>query len=109
MEVIDDGRDIRIKKRQPFKAKWLRLPATWLEKLEQSKSVGTYKLANRILREAFKREHVGGEIVLSRKVTGLPSTTSIRAARELVKLGLISIHQNGNKAIRVVNLLLLKE
>jgi hypothetical protein len=77
----------------------------WINKLEQSKSVGTHKLAHRILREAFKREHTGGQIVLSRKVTGLASTTAVRAARELVKFGLIRIEQSGNKAIRVVQLL----
>jgi hypothetical protein len=107
MEVIDDGRDIRLqRKHQPFRVKWVPLRATWIDRLEQSKSVGTYKLAHRILREAFKRKYVGGEIVLSRKVTGLPGTTIGRAARELVKLGLIEIEQSGNKAIRVVNLLL---
>jgi hypothetical protein len=107
MEVIDDGRDIRLKRRrQPFRAAWVRLPAMWISKLEQSRSVGTFKLALRILKEAFKRKHIGGEIVLSRKVTGLPSSTTTRAAKELANLGLIQIQQNGNKAIRVVNLLL---
>jgi hypothetical protein len=107
VEVIDDGRDIRLKRKyQPFKAEWVRLPATWINRLEQSKSVSTYKLAHRILREAFKREHVGGQIVLSRKVTGLPCSTTVRAARELHKLGLIQIQQSGNKAIRVMKLLL---
>jgi hypothetical protein len=107
MEVIDDGRDIRFKrKHQPFKTEWVRLPATWIDRLEQSKSASTLKLAHRILREAFKREHVGGQIVLSRKVTGLPCTTTVRAARELGRLGLIQIQQSGNKAIRVMNLIL---
>ena len=77
-----------------------------MSRLEQSRSVGTFKLAHRILREAFKREHVGGQIVLSRKVTGLPCTTTSRAARELANLGLIQIQQIGNKATKVVNLLL---
>jgi hypothetical protein len=107
MEVVDDGRDIRLKrKHQPFNAEWVRLPGIWISTLEQSRSVGTFKLAHRILREAFKRQYVGGQIVLSRKVTGLPCTTTTRAARELVNLGLIEIQQSGNKAIRVVNLLL---
>ena len=99
MEVVDDGRDIRLKrKHQPFNAEWVRLPGIWISTLEQSRSVGTFKLAHRILREAFKRQHVGGQIVLSRKVTGLPSSTTVRAARELTRLGLIQI--------RVVNLFL---
>jgi hypothetical protein len=107
VEVVDDGRDIRLKrKHRPFKAEWVRLPAMWSDRLEQSKSVGTYKLAHRILKEAFKREQIGGQIVLSRKVTGLPCSTTVRAARELAKLGLIQIRQNGNKAIRVMYLLL---
>jgi hypothetical protein len=107
MEVIDDGRDIRLKpKHASFQAEWVRLPASWINRLEQSNSASTFKLAHRILKEAFKRKHVGGEIVLSRKVTGLPCTTTTRAARELVNLGLIQIQQSGNKATRVVNLLL---
>jgi hypothetical protein len=107
MEIIDDGRDIRLKRKHPpFKAEWVKLPAMWIDRLSQSKSVGTCKLAHQILKEAFKREQVGGQIILSRKVTGLPNTTTVRAARELVKLGLIQIQQGGNKAIRVVNLLL---
>ena len=105
MEAIDDGRDIRIK-RKPFKPKWVRLPAIWIDRLEQSSSAGTHKLANRILMEAYKREQVGGQIILSRKVTGLPCSTTTRAARELAKLGLIQIQQSGCKAIRVTNLLL---
>jgi hypothetical protein len=107
MEVIDDGRDIRLKpKYQPFKAEWVRLPTVWIDRLEQSNSPSTHKLAHRILREAFKRKQVGGQIVLSRKVTGLPCSTTIRAATELAKLGLIKIQQSGSKATRVTNLLL---
>ena len=107
MEVIDDGRDIRLKrKHQLFKIEWVRLPAIWINRLEQSNSSSTHKLAHRILMEAFKREQVGGQIVLSRKVTGLPCSTTVRAAREPTKLGLIQIQQSGNKAIRVTNLLL---
>ena len=68
MEVIDDGRDIRLKrKHQPFKTEWVRLPAKWIDWLEQSNSASTHKLAHRILIEAFKREQVGGQIVLSRR------------------------------------------
>jgi hypothetical protein len=107
MEVIDDGRDIRLqRKHQPFKTEWVRLPAIWIDRLEQSRSVSTYKLAHRILKEAFKRKQVGGQIVLSRKVTGLPCSTIVRAARELAKLGLIQIQQNASKALRVTNLFL---
>jgi hypothetical protein len=84
----------------------VRLPALWVDRLEQSNSASTHKLAHRILMEAFKREQVGGQIVLSRKVTGLPCSTTVRAARELAKLGLIQIQQSGSRATRVTNLLL---
>ena len=105
MEVIDDGRDIRLKrKHQPFKTEWVRLPAIWIDRLEQSNSSSTHKLAHRILMEAFKREQIGGQIVLSGRVTGLPCSTTVRAARELVKLELIQIQRSGNKALRVTNL-----
>src|SRR5262245_50463366 len=109
MEVVDDGRDIRLKRKhqhQPFKTEWVRLPTLWIDRLEQSDSVSTHKLAHRILKEAFKREHVGGEIVLSRKVTGLPCSTTVRAARELAMLGLIQIQRSGHKALRVTHLFL---
>jgi hypothetical protein len=107
MEIIDDGRDVRPKRNhQPFKAEWVKLPAMWINRLGQSKSGSTYKLAHRILGEAFKRNRVGGQIVLSRKVTGLPCSTTVRAAKELAKLGLIQIQQSGNKAIRVMNVIL---
>jgi hypothetical protein len=48
--------------------------------------------------EAFKREHIGGDIVLSSEVTRMPQTTRRRVAKELVKLGLIDIEQIGNGA-----------
>jgi hypothetical protein len=61
MEIIDNGRDIWLKrKHQPFKVDWVRLPTTWIDKLEQSNNSSTHKLAHRILMEAFKREQVGG-------------------------------------------------
>ena len=57
MEVIDDGRDIRLKrKHQPFKAEWVRLPAKWINTLEQSKSAGTFKLAHRILKRGIQAQ-----------------------------------------------------
>jgi hypothetical protein len=58
-----------------------------------------------ILFEAFKREQVGGEIVLSATMTGMPRTTRRRATAELVKLKLIEIKQCGNGAVRVISLL----
>jgi hypothetical protein len=55
--------------------------------------------------EAFKREQVGGEIVLSMEVTGMPHSTRKRATTELVKLGLIKVKRRGQQAVRVVSLL----
>jgi DNA-binding transcriptional ArsR family regulator len=89
------------KKRKPFKAQWVKLPRYWVEAVQQSKSASTYQLAMAILFEAFKREHLIGEIVLSSTMTKMPRCTKMRAARELVELGLIKIRQDGNQAVRV--------
>jgi hypothetical protein len=61
-------------------------------------------LALIILIEAFKREQIGGEIVLSLEVTGMYRNTRARAAAELVRLGLIAIRREGREAIRVLKL-----
>jgi DNA-binding IclR family transcriptional regulator len=57
-----------------------------------------------ILIEAFKREQIGGEIVLSMETTGMPSSTRARAVDELVRLGLIRVKRNGRQAVRVIRL-----
>jgi hypothetical protein len=57
------------------------------------------------LKEAFRREYVGGEIVLSTEVTGLSRKVRCRAVKKLVKLGLIEIEQNGNQATRVISII----
>jgi hypothetical protein len=85
---------------------FVKVPAKWIERLERSKSPGTFKLAHRILREAFKREYVGGEIVLTTEATGLSRKVRSKAIKELVRLGLIEIEQKGNQAIRVTKVLL---
>jgi hypothetical protein len=56
--------------------------------------------------EAFRRQHVGGEIVLSTGATGLSRKVRSRAVKELLGLGLIEVEQHGNQAVRVTNLLL---
>ena len=91
-------------KRLAFKPQWVKLPARWVKTLRRSKSASTYQLALTILIEAFKREQVGGEIVLSTKTTGMPSSTRARAVRELVKLGLITVKRDGRQAVRIINL-----
>jgi hypothetical protein len=60
-----------------------------------------YQLAVTILFEAFKREQIGGEIVLSMEVTGMPGSTRKRAIAELVNLRLIKVRKHGKHAIRV--------
>ena len=94
------------KKRKPFEGQFVKLPDYWIERLERSTSPGTFKLAHRILKEDFKRQFVGGEIVLSTEATGLSRKVRSRAVKELVGLGLIEIEQNGNQAVRVTNILL---
>jgi hypothetical protein len=91
-----------IKKRTPFKTEWAKLPRRWVEALWQSRSVNTYQLALAILFEAYKRKHIGGDIVLSSALVKMPRNTRMRAARELVRLGLIQIKQDGKQASRVL-------
>ena len=79
------------------------------ERLERSNNPGTFKLAHRILKDAFKRQYVGGEMVLSTEATGLSRKVRFKAVKELVGLGLIQIKQTGNQAVRVTNLLLDKK
>lgn len=90
-------------RKEPFIADWARFPAAWREALHQAKSAGTtYDLALVILFEAFKRERIDGEIVLSADLTRMSRFTRRRATKELVELGLIKIRrQSGNQAYRV--------
>lgn len=108
VEELDTG-VVPKKKRKPFKAEWAKIPRQWEKALRQSQCVSTYRLALLILFEAFKRERVGGEIVLSSAVTGMPRVTKMKAVKELVELGLIQIEQNGNQAMRVSHIYYLKK
>ena len=91
------------KARKAFKVEWVKFPTAWREALHRAKSAGTtYDLALAILFEAFKREHAGGEIVLSAGLTEMSRYARRRATKELVKLGLIKLHrQSGSQAYRV--------
>jgi len=110
--ILRDGRWIAIdtintatpanKKRKPF---FVKFPHFWIERLKRSNNPGTFKLAFEILKEAFKRQHVGGEIALSTEATQLPREVRRRAVRELIQLGLIETEQNGNQAIRVTSII----
>ena len=93
-------------KHKPFGVQFVKLSERWMQRLERSNSPGTFKLAHRILKEAFKRQYVGGEIVLSTEATGLSRKVRSKAVKELVGLGLIEIEQTGNQTVRVTNLLL---
>lgn len=97
------------KGRKPFSVQFVKLPTYWIEQLEQSNNPGAFKLAHRILKDEFKCQYVGGEIVLSSEATGLSRKVRSKAVKELVGLGLIKIKQNGNQAVRVTKLLLREE
>lgn len=88
------------KPRPPFRAQWVKVPASWLTALRQTKSGSTKQLALEILLTKFQQKR--GAIVLSAAMTGMPKTTRKVAARELVKLGLIEIEEDGRQAMRVV-------
>jgi hypothetical protein len=96
------------KKRKPFEVSFVKLPKFWIDQLRHARKLSTVTLAHVILQEAFKRQHLGGEIVLSTKATGLSRQVRARAVNELRELGLIETEQNGNQAVRVT-LLLLRE
>lgn len=104
VEVLNPKRPAR-KRRKSFEARWVQLSHYWIERLEKAHSIYTFKLANRILCEAFKRKRVGGDIILSAVVTGLPRQRRAEAIRELVKLRLIEVTKCGNQAVRVARLL----
>jgi hypothetical protein len=92
------------KRRKSFEFEWVKVPRHWVTGLARTRSSATYRLAFIILIEAFKRKHLGGKIVLSFKVTGIPHTTRMRAALELVELGLIEIRTEARKAAVVSKL-----
>jgi hypothetical protein len=106
IETVELNTSPVLKSRKSFQPEWVKLPRRWVEVLRQSKSIGTYQLAHIILFEAFKREQIGGEIVLSSAMTGMSQTTRRRAAKELAELGLIQIEKRrGRQALRVVSLI----
>ena len=111
--VYRDGKKIAVdtintlataQRRKPFEVSFVKLPAYWIDRLQGSNNPGTFKLAHHILKEEFKRQLVGGEIVLSTEATRLSRKVRSRAVKELVRLGLIEIEQNGNRAVRVTHL-----
>ena len=89
-------------RKRPFKAKWVRLPTRWITALRRTRRASATQLAHTILLEAFKVEFGGGEIILSAHTTGMPSATRSKAARELVRLGLIKLKGVRRGTLRVV-------
>jgi len=94
-----------VKKRRSFVMHFATLPDYWIEQLQKSNNPGTFKLALRILKEAFKRQYLGEEIVLSTEITRLSRKVRCRAVKELVQLELIEIEQSGNRATRVISII----
>jgi hypothetical protein len=92
----------RVKKRKPFEIEWVKLPDYWIQQLKLARYLATYTLALHVLRENFKQQYAGGDIVLSTALTGLPRTTRWLATKEMVELGLIQIQQDGRQAVRIV-------
>lgn len=91
------GRRKRKQQPKPFKARWIKVPRWWLEVLQDA-SASAHQLALIVLAEAFKRQYIRGEVVLSSEVTKMPHSTRRRAAKELVRLGLIGVEWNGKRA-----------
>ena len=89
-------------KSRQFKARFVMLPARWIEALRGS-SGSTYDLANAILLEAFRCEQDwrGRGVVLSSCITRMNRNTKTKATAKLVKLGLIKVKRDGNHAITV--------
>ena len=85
-----------------FQAEWAKLSASRLTALRQTQRGSTKQLAMEILFAEFRRRHIGGEIVLSGAMTGIPRTTRNRAARELAKLGLIEVEADARQATRII-------
>ena len=75
MEIPQQPRPAVKKRRKRFETRWVRLDRRWAKALQRSKSASTYRLALTILFEAFKREQMGGELVLSMEVTKMPAST----------------------------------
>ena len=96
-------KQLQKRERKPFKVKWFKHPAWWIEVLREA-SAGAHLLASIVLAEAFRRKYIKGDIVLSSEMTKMPPTTRKRAAKELVELGLITVEQNGNRAPTVTSI-----
>lgn len=94
------------KPRKPFKTAFVQVPMRWIVALESANADSSaYKLALRLLAEAFKCSQVGGDVALSSKVTGMPRSSKSRAAKELQRLGLIRTERQKVKQSLLVHVL----
>ena len=100
VETLNPGSTPPKTKREEFELKFVGVPQRWIETLRGS-SGGVYELALAILAEDFQRKRLGGEIVLSAKMTGMARTVRHRAAKELEQLGLIKLSREGKNALKV--------
>jgi hypothetical protein len=90
MTAIDWGR-VRVREfnppprgkgKKPFKVEWVKLPDHWIVQLERSRHLGTYKLALRILRAAFRQQYRGGDIILLPLSPGCPGPPDGQPSRK---------------------------
>jgi hypothetical protein len=94
------------KLRKKFQTSFVVFPIHWVDVLEHANPDGsTYRLAIRLLIEAYEREYRGGKIVLSSEVTRMPRNSKYRAAKKLEALGLIRVERRGPKQSSVVHVL----
>jgi hypothetical protein len=101
--VNPDPSPISKRRRKSFEPWFVKLPRHWISGLERATGTNTYRLAHRILWEAFKDKRGTGEVILSSRVTGMSRQTKARAARELVGLGLIRLKKGkGTRTLSAV-------
>jgi hypothetical protein len=100
-EPLDAGQRSKAR-RKPFKADFVKVPMSWVEALKRQKWP-TYELALTLLAERHKREHIGGDVVISAEtVPGMARTTRWRATKKLVRLNLIEVGKMSDHAAQRV-------
>jgi hypothetical protein len=97
-ELVDEAAP----KRTKFVPQFVKLPRLWIDALEQTTRVATWRLAVAILLKSFERKNSGDEIVLSTATTNMPRQSRVEATREQKNFGLITIEPGSNgQALRV--------
>jgi hypothetical protein len=100
IEIVTASSGVAKKQRRKiFEPRFVKFPRHWASALARSDSPNTYRLAHLILFESCKQQT--RRVTLSSDMTGwMPRNTKTRAARELAELGLITIEQDGVKALK---------